>query len=314
MLNLHITRITRQRRHRRHQGITAPRLLRWSIAAITGLLGFTVLVIVVALVAFVLLYNHYARELPPAESISAAEDEAFLTTVLYDRTGETVIYEVIDPNGGDRRWLSVTSVPQYFLDATVAIEDASFYENPGFDLKGMTRALWSNLTGGQLQGGSTITQQLVRNVLFDPAERVEVSVDRKMKEVILATEISRLYSKDQILEWYINTNFYGGWAYGIEAAAQQYFSKPARDLTLAEAAMLAAIPQYPLQNPIDNPDAAKLRQGIVLQAMVDEGYIDQAAGRRRLQRAAGRASLHRTLRYYRPAFFAVCPRRSRSHP
>ena len=155
--------------------------------------------------------------------------------------------------------------------------------NPGYDLKGITRALWSDLTGGQLQGGSTITQQLVRNVLFSDEERTQVSVDRKVKEVILATEISRLYSKNQILEWYVNTNFYGGWAYGIEAAAQQYFSKPARDLTLAEAAMLAAIPQYPLQNPIDNPDVAKLRQGIVLQAMVDEGYISQADADRRVR-------------------------------
>lgn len=277
MLNLHIARITRQRRRRRqHQGITAPRLLRWSVAALAGLFGITVLIGLGAVGAFFLIYNHYAQELPPAEDIIAAEEEAFLTTVLYDRTGQTVIYEVIDPAGGDRRWLSVENIPQYFLDATVAIEDASFYENPGYDLKGMTRALWSNLTGGQFQGGSTITQQLVRNVLFSKEERTEVSVDRKVREVILATEISRLYSKDQILEWYINTNFYGGWAYGIEAAAQQYFSKPARDLTLAEAAMLAAIPQNPMQNPIFNPDAAKLRQGIVLQAMVDEGYITQA--------------------------------------
>ncbi len=277
MLNLHITRITRQRRHRRQrQGITAPRFLRWSLASVAGVLATTLLTVVIALGAFVLIYNHYARELPPAEEIITAEQDAFLTTVLYDRTGQTVIYEVIDPNGGDRRWLSVDNIPQYFLDATVAIEDTSFYKNPGFDLKGMTRALWSNLTGGQFQGGSTITQQLVRNVLFSEDERTRVSVDRKVKEVILATEISRLYSKDQILEWYVNTNYYGGWAYGIEAAAQQYFSKPARDLTLAEAAMLAAIPQNPLQNPIYNPDAAKLRQGLVLQTMVDEGYITQA--------------------------------------
>jgi membrane peptidoglycan carboxypeptidase len=277
MFNLHIMRITRQRRQRRQRhAMTAPRLLRWSVAAAVAFVGTTMLIVLAAAGAFVLIYNHYARELPPAEDIITAEEEAFLTTVLYDRTGQTVIYEVIDPTGGDRRWLRVDNIPQYFLDATVAIEDASFYENPGFDLKGMTRALWSNLTGGQFQGGSTITQQLVRNVLFDEKERTRVSVDRKVKEVILATEISRLYSKDQILEWYVNTNFYGGWAYGIEAAAQQYFSKPARDLTLAEAAMLAAIPQFPLQNPIDSPDAAKLRQEIVLQAMADEGYITQA--------------------------------------
>lgn len=276
MPTLPTARLARQRRRRRRdQGLTAPRLLRWAIA---GAVVLTVLLVVLTAgtaAAFVAIYAHYARQLPPAERITAAEEEAFLTSVFYDRSGSAVLYEVIDPTGGDRRWLSVGQIPQYFLDATVAIEDTSFYANPGFDLRGMARALWSNLTGGQLQGGSTITQQLVRNVLLDEAERRAISYDRKVKEVILATEISRLYSKAQILEWYVNTNFYGGWAYGIEAAAQQYFSKPARDLTLAEAAMLAAIPQYPLQNPIDNPQAAKLRQEIVLQTMVVQSYISQ---------------------------------------
>ncbi|MBN1563305.1 MAG: transglycosylase domain-containing protein [Anaerolineae bacterium] len=252
-----------------------PRLLRWGVILLISLIGLTLVLSVIGIIAGLLIYDHYASELPPPEEITAAEDEAFLTSVLYDRTGSTVIYEVIDPTGGDRRWTRIADVPQYFLDSTVAIEDASFYENPGFDLRGMGRALWVNLTGGNIQGASTITQQLVRNVLFDEEDRRAVTFDRKVREVILATEISRLYSKDQILEWYINTNYYGGWAYGIEAAAQQYFSKPARDLTLAEAAMLAAIPQYPLQNPIDNPDAAKLRQGIVLQEMVDNGYLTQ---------------------------------------
>ncbi|MEW6580611.1 MAG: transglycosylase domain-containing protein, partial [Chloroflexota bacterium] len=277
MPSLHTARLARQRRRRRRdQGLTAPRLLRW---AIVGAVVLTALLLVLAAgtaTAFVAIYAHYARQLPPAERITAAEEEAFLTSVFYDRSGGAVLYEVMDPTGGDRRWLSVGQIPQYFLDATVAIEDASFYANPGFDLRGMARALWSNLTGGQFQGGSTITQQLVRNVLLDEAERRAISYDRKVKEVILASEISRLYSKEQILEWYVNTNFYGGWAYGIEAAAQQYFSKPARDLTLAEAAMLAAIPQYPLQNPIDNPQAAKPRQEIVLQTMVAQGYITQA--------------------------------------
>lgn len=280
MRTLHVSRVARQRRRRRqHQRFTAPRLLRWSIAALTTLVGLLVLLVLVAVAVFALMYNHYAQELPPAEDIIAAEEEAFLTTVLYDRSGQTVIYEVIDPFGGDRRWLAIGSIPSYVLDATVAIEDASFYDNPGFDLRGMSRALWNNVTGGNIQGGSTITQQLVRNVLFSQEERTEITLERKIKEVILASEISRLYSKDQILEWYVNTNYYGGLAYGIEAAAQQYFSKPARDLTLAEAAMLAAIPQFPYQNPIDNPDTAKLRQEIVLNAMAQEGYITQDQAR-----------------------------------
>ncbi len=274
MLNLFIPRITRQRRRRR--GFSAQQMLRWSVASFAGIIGLLVIALVVGSLLSVVIYNHYARELPPAADIIVAEEEAFLTTVLYDRTGSTVIYEVIDPNGGDRRWVKIDDIPQYFLDATVAIEDSSFYENPGFDLWGMMRALWNNVTGGHVQGASTITQQLVRNVLFTEEERQAITVDRKVKEVILATEVARLYSKDQILEWYVNSNYYGGWAYGIEAASQQYFRKPARDMTLAEAAMLAAIPQYPLQNPIDNPTAAKLRQEIVLQAMADEGYITQA--------------------------------------
>ncbi len=276
MLNLSIARVARQRRRRRQQqGMTAPRFLRWLVAGVVAILVLIAGLVLLGMGAFVAVYNHYAAELPPAEDIIAAEEEAFLTTVLYDRTGQTVIYEVMDPLGGDRRWVSTSGIPRYFLDATVAIEDASFYENPGFDLRGVARALWNNLTGGYVQGASTISQQLVRNVLMDPEERRQITLDRKIKEVILATEISRLYSKDQILEWYVNTNFYGGWAYGIEAAAQQYFSKPARDLTLAEATMLAAIPQYPLQNPIDNPESAKLRQGLVLAAMVQEGMITQ---------------------------------------
>lgn len=269
-----VPRAARHRRLRRQsRGVSAPRVLRWAIAASLALAGIFTLLVLAGAGAGVLLYWHYARELPPPEAIIAAEEDAFLTTVLYDRTGQTAIYEVIDPLGGDRRWLRFDAVPEYFLQATVAIEDASFYRNPGFDLEGIARAMWVNLTGGQVQGGSTITQQLVRNVLMDPDERRELSLDRKLKEVILAAEISRLYSKNQILEWYINTNFYGNLAYGVEAAAQLYFSKPARDLSLAEAAMLAAIPQFPAQNPIDNPEAAKRRQEIVLDVMASQGYI-----------------------------------------
>ncbi len=271
---MEIIRISRQRRRRRtHQRLNAPRFLRWMIVVLASLLAVLVLALSTGLGTSVLIYKHYAALLPAPNEIIDAQQNAFLTTVLYDRTGDTVIYEVIDPSGGDRRWVSIDDIPHYFLDATVAIEDASFYKNPGFDLRGMTRALWNNLTGGHIQGASTITQQLVRYVLLDPKERASLSADRKIKEVILASEIARQYSKDQILEWYVNMIYYGGSAYGIEAAAQQYFSKPARDLTLAEAAMLAAIPQYPLQNPIDNPEAAKERQGVVLNVMANEGYI-----------------------------------------
>jgi len=276
MISMHVARVARQRRRRRqHQGVSAPQVIKWILAVLVALLGLLLVLTVVLAGVLLIVYRYYASQLPSPDEIVKARDDAALTSELYDRTGQTVIYEVIDPSG-DRRWIDLDSVPQYFVDATVAIEDASFYDNPGFDLQGMGRALWTNLTSDQIQGGSTITQQLVKNVLLDPEERTEISVDRKIKEVILAAEISRLYSKDQIMEWYINTISYGGWAVGIEAAAQQYFGKPARDLTLAEATMLAAIPQFPLQNPVDNPDAAKYRQGLVLGKMAEQGYITQA--------------------------------------
>ncbi len=224
--------------------------------------------------ASVFFYAQVARALPAPEEIRRVET-IFETTQITDRSGQTVLYEVIDPLGGDRQWVYLNTIPQHVKNATVAIEDKTFYANPGFDLVGMGRALWSNFTGGQVQGASTITQQLVKNVLIPEEQRTKRDPIRKVQEIILATEISRRYTKDQILEWYLNTNFYGHLAYGIQAAARVYFDKSVTDLTLAEAALLAAIPQFPYQNPIDNPDAARLRQSLVLDAMAEQGYITQ---------------------------------------
>lgn len=275
-LSSRTARIIRQRRKDRQKNSgNANRLGRWLGCTLGALLLITLILGFTGVGSGVAVYAIYARKLPPANAIVNAQAETFQTSIFYDRTGTSKIYEVIDPLGGDRQYVSVDDVPDYFLQATIAIEDASFYDNPGFDVQGMLRAMWANVTTEQFQGGSTITQQLVKNVLIPPDERDDVTVDRKLKEIILAGELSRLYSKDQILEWYINTNFYGNLAYGVEAAAQVYFDKPARDLTLGEAALLAAIPQSPSQNPLDNPLAARERQRVVLQTMVNEGYITQ---------------------------------------
>ena len=191
-----------------------------------------------------------------------------------------LIYEVIDPLGGDRQWLKLEQIPQSVIDATVAIEDKTFWDNPGYDARGIGRAFYEFLVlGGGVQGGSSITQQLVKNTLIAPDRRVvgeNVGFDdyrRKAEELLLAQQAAQTYSKEQILEWYLNTNFYGNLAYGIEAAARVYFDKSASELTLAEATLLAAIPQSPALNPIDNPDAAKERQTLVLEAMVSAGTI-----------------------------------------
>jgi membrane carboxypeptidase/penicillin-binding protein len=135
------------------------------------------------------------------------------------------------------------------------------------------------LQGGEIQGGSSITQQLVKNSLIPEEQRSvgdKIGLDdyrRKADELLLAQRVAQVYTKDQILEWYLNTNFYGNLAYGVEAAARVYFDKPAAQLTVAESAMLAVIPQSPALNPIDNPEEAKARQELVLDAMFREGYI-----------------------------------------
>jgi len=204
----HRVQVIRARRRRRQaQRGSAYSIARWLAFFLSLVLGL-LLAGAGGLAALVLAtYFSYTRDLPPPAAIEARQAQAAETTVLYDRTGQQVLYEILPPSEGDRQRVSIYDLPPYVLEATVAIEDSSFYTNPGFDVRGIARALWANFTGGALQGGSSITQQLVKNVLLAPEERTDLSVDRKVKEIILASEISRLYSKDQILEWYLNTNF-----------------------------------------------------------------------------------------------------------
>ncbi len=270
------TRRIVQRRHRRqHQVHTGIRLaLRRLLIIILVILGVGLLTLLTGAGAVVSVYAYYAEQLPEPGAIAIVE-ENFETTKIYDRTGQILLYEVIDPLGGDRTWVELSDIPLYLRQATIAIEDKTFYENPGYDLEGILRALWNNLRGLPVQGGSSITQQLIKNVLIDPDQRAELSLERKIAELILAVRVSNEYTKDQILEWYLNTNFYGNLAYGVEAASQVYFGKPVSELSLAEAAMLAAIPQAPGLNPIDNYDLARERQRAVLDRMVEQGYITQ---------------------------------------
>ncbi len=243
-----------------------------------GIVAAAVLVGTTGLGAMLGVYAYYAKDLPDPKQIEADQDQ-FETTKLYDRTGQHLLYEIFDPHRGDRTVVPLDQIPLYLRQATIAAEDRSFYENIGINPRGLLRAFWSNLQGGDLQGqgGSSITQQLVKLVLIPPEERYQKLYSRKFKEIILAIEIARRYpgkaGKDQILEWYLNTIPYGNLAYGIQAASQVYFNKPVSELDLAEAATLAAIPQYPGLNPIDAPEQAKMRRGLVLDAMVKEGYI-----------------------------------------
>jgi len=268
--------ITRRRRRRAQE--QKPKIFLYLLALVLVVVGLVagawLTSIMVGVGSVYAVYESFAQQLPDPTSIET-EQEDFETTKIYDRTGQTVLYEVFDPLWGDRNYVRLSEIPEFCREATIILEDKTFYTNAGFDPEGIGRALVQNLQGQQIQGGSSITQQLIKNILIDEEERSQRSYTRKLKEVILAVEITRRFEKDQILEWYFNTNSYFNLAYGIDAAAQVYFDKPASALTKAECAMLAPIPQFPYLNPIDSPEEAKARQGITLNRMVEEGAITQ---------------------------------------
>ena len=267
--------ILRRRRRREQQARSLTPWLRVVIGAVIALFLSSVLLVVAGVGTAFGVYAYIVKDLPDPEQITVVE-ETFENTKFYDRTGQHLIFEVVNPMG-DRTWVPLDEIPLVMREATIAIEDKTFYENPGVDLVRIFSAAWSNIRGGTFRGGSTLTMQLVKNVLIPPEERYKRSYARKIKEVILAFEITRRYpgrqGKDKILEWYLNTVFYGNLAYGVEAASQVYFGKHVSELNLAEAAMLAALPQSPGLNPIDNPEEARKRQHVVLDAMALQGRI-----------------------------------------
>lgn len=189
------------------------------------------------------------------------------------------LYDLIDSENGRNTPLPLENMPLALRQATIATEDSSFYQNPGLDLRGILRAAWINVRGGEVvAGGSTLTQQVVRNMLLSVEERSAITLRRKLREGWLAWQVTRTFEKDEILALYLNQMYYGGMVYGVEAAAQTYFGKSAAQLTLAESAMIAGLPQAPaLYNPLLNPDAAKARQTVVLGLMLDQKYITQDA-------------------------------------
>jgi penicillin-binding protein 1C len=193
---------------------------------------------------------------------------------ITDRHG-ALLYNALPSEGGRHAVLPIEAIPIALQQATIATEDANFYRHPGVDPAGILRAFWINLRGGEtLAGGSTITQQVARNIFLDPEERFQRSLRRKLRESWLAWQLARHFSKDEVLGLYLNQIYYGGLAYGVEAAAQTYFGKTAGELDLAECALLAGLPQAPAYyDPLSNPRAAKERQLVVLSLMEKAGYI-----------------------------------------
>ena len=244
--------------------IGLPRITRKSVA-----------VTAVIAVGMFLTYWHIFKDLPSPRLLS--QNPPSLTTKIYDRHGELLYQIYKDEN---RSLIKLSELPQNLVDATLAAEDKNFYRHWGFDPIGMVRAFTHNLKNCQagtahctLEGGSTITQQLVKNVLLNR----EKSLTRKLKELVLAIETEYLYSKDEILEMYFNQVPYGGTAYGIEEASQAYFGKHAHDLNLSQSALLAGLPAAPTTlSPYGTaPYLSITRQHQVLDRMLENKSITQ---------------------------------------
>lgn len=207
------------------------------------------------------------RDLPSPRRLTSKENYA-VSTQIFDRNG-ALLYEIF---GDEHRIpVEISTLPDHLKNATIAIEDRSFYKHFGFDVKGILRAVINNFQGKPLEGGSTITQQLVKNALLSS----EKTYQRKIKEAVLAVATELIYSKTEILEMYLNYISYGGTSVGIEAASEKYFGKHAKDLDLAEASLLAGLPQAPSKySPFgSDPQQAKARQAEVLRRMVEDKYI-----------------------------------------
>ena len=208
----------------------------------------------------------FVKSLPSPQNIGKVNFP--LSTHIYDRNGK-LLYEVYrDQN---RTPIRIEELPSYVKESTIAVEDKDFYKHNGVSpIGGILRALKDTAVEGDLQGGSTITQQLVKSSLLTS----ERTIKRKFREIILALWTERIFSKDRILEMYLNQVPYGGSSYGIEEAAKTYFGKPAKDLTLSEAALLAGLPQAPtLYSPYVNPNKAVSRRNDILRLMKKLKYI-----------------------------------------
>jgi penicillin-binding protein 1A len=217
------------------------------------------------------LFMAYVGGLPPIERLENYDPPE--VSIAYDREGN----HIAQFSSERRQVVPVERVPQQLIQAFLAIEDARFYEHFGIDMRALLRSVVANrMAGRAVQGGSTITMQLPRNILETVGR--EKTIERKIKEALLALQIERRYSKDQILEFYLNQIFLGNHSFGVRAAAETYFSKTLEELTLAECAILAGIPKAPsIYNPLADPERCISRRNVVLRRMFDLGWIDSEA-------------------------------------
>ena len=228
-----------------------------------------VLVLALPLLAIPAFAAESVTDLPAVDGLSSSALHQDM--LIFDRHGNLI--DDIGDHGDHRIVVPLKSMSPYIRQATIAIEDKTFYKNSGVDFGGIVRAAIADYSHHHIaQGGSTISQQLVKQVFIGP--NPPPTIQRKIREAVLAVDLNGRYSKDEILDLYLNTIYYGGQSYGVEAAARGFFHTTAHDLTLGQAAVLAGLPQAPTQNsPLINPTRAKARQAEVLDAMVAQKMI-----------------------------------------
>ncbi len=263
-----IRRAIRSRmRLRGPNGVRVPPRLAQVLGVLAG--GFFVFIAIMGGASYCV-YRSYADDLKPPDEVIAQQPSG--GAQIFDRNGN-LLYEYVDDRSGLRSPVKLEDISPWMIAATISTEDSSFWSNPGVNARGLARAALEalhlrNSDSAVNTGGSSITQQLVKNVYISQDDRQKRSYKRKLKETIFAFELTQRYSKNQILEWYLNQISYGGLYNGVEAASLGYFGKHAKDLTLPEAAMLAGIPACPsCYDPINNPDGAIKRRNEVLQLM-----------------------------------------------
>ena len=244
-----------------------PRVARRVVVVVMALVAFLTVGIVAAGAGILV---SATRGMPSLTQL-LQQNQVAQTTVIYDRSGN-LIAELHGPV--NRMVVSSSQIPVALKDATVAVEDQRFYDHHGIDFIGVARAALADLrAGAAVQGASTITEQYIKNAYLGS----ETGLERKIREAVLAWELEDRWSKDQILTAYLNTVYYGAGAYGVQSAAQTYFHRNVSQLTLAQCALLAALPRFPAgYSPITDAAAAKARRDLVLQLMAAQGYITQA--------------------------------------
>ena len=253
-----------RRGRERRQKTTAKKKRKFLWLKITAIVAVLLVIVVLGVAAGAIFA--LSRNLPSLEELRKRPNA--VNTTIYDRHGEMIA----ELHGAENRVLVPSNeIPEVMKQATVAVEDERFYTHHGVDFQGVVRAMLENLrAGGVVQGGSTITEQFVKNAYVGN----ERTYTRKVREAVLAWQLEDRWSKDKILTEYLNTVYYGAGAYGVQAAALTYFHKPASELNLQQAALLAALPKFPSQySPTSDPKLARERRNVVLRVMADQGYI-----------------------------------------